>query len=131
MYDGDTIKILYLKDKSTLDIENISEDNLLKISIRIGGIDTPEIRPSKESKLYELEKKAAKKVKEYVSKLLLNKIMYVKMEKWGKYGGRVIGNIRLEDDKLLSEHLIELGYAKEYKGRAKEDWLEDELLDII
>ena len=43
--------------------------------------------------------------------------------KWGKYGGRVIGDVIL-DGKSLSKQLLEKDYARIYCGGKKESWCE-------
>ena len=40
---------------------------------------------------------------------------------WDKYGGRVLGDI-LIDDRSLRNLLIEKGYARPYFGEAKQSW---------
>lgn len=121
VYDGDTITVIYLINKKTP----------FRIRIRIEGLDTPEIRGSSP-----VEKQAAEAIKYHVQDMLLNKIVPIKVSKWDKYGGRVIGTVYLsnhteENPKTLTTYLLDNGYAKEYSGKAKEDWDEEQLKGII
>mgnify|MGYP003334948626 FL=1 len=44
------------------------------------------------------------------------------MKKWDKYGGRVLGDLII-DDKRLSTRLLEAGFAVQYEGEKKvKDW---------
>ena len=43
---------------------------------------------------------------------------------WDKFGGRVLGDV-LIDDKSLTRLLIDNGYAREYYGDAKKSWCEN------
>ena len=94
IYDGDTIKT---------DMSKRLPDPLGKVSIRIRGIDTPEMP----AKSYETTGKLnrAKCIKEaelaLESKLFVELIAegFTKMKvsnfKWGKYGGRIVGDVRI------------------------------------
>lgn len=74
VYDGDTV---------TLAINMI--DDYYKFKCRLMFIDTAERRNSNEQ-----EKIAALKARDWLSNLVLNKILYVRCYKWDKYG-RLLG----------------------------------------
>lgn len=125
VYDGDTCTVIFLLNKTPF-----------KINIRVLGIDTPEI---KGKNISDQEKKSAIKVGDYVRKLLLNKIVPIKIEKWDKYGGRINAHIYLKkykknkqykENDTLSNRLINLKYAKIYNGGSKTIWTHKELLAI-
>lgn len=126
VYDGDTCKVVFLhRGKYPM-----------KISIRIMGVDTPEI-----SRASEEEKEAGKLVRDQVSSMILGKVVLIRMLEWDKYGGRVVGDVFLTDDmscpslntfKTLSYYLIGNNYAHVYDGRkAKQGWTSEELQRII
>ena len=100
--DGDTIKsYIPLPGK------------LSKVSIRIRGIDTPEIRSPKCWK----EKKLALIAKErLIIKVGHEKFVTVKNPKWGKYGGRIIGDV-FAGDVNIAEYMISEGVAVPYLGK--------------
>ena len=115
--DGDTVKILLLHDRS-----------LFKFSIRIEGIDTPEIRGCSD-----LEKEAGLLVKEFLKKFIEKKIVTLYTTGNDKYGGRLIGSIFTKEEKLdIAEILLYKGYAKRYSGRVKKDpWTDEQLQRIL
>ena len=91
------------------------------ISVRVDGVDTPEkALYSKCEKENELAQRATEYTKEIINKG--NSIMVI-LKDWDKYGGRVDGDI-IVDDVLLSQSLIEKGLAREYHGEAKKSWSE-------
>jgi len=115
-YDGDTI---------TFNIKGVHPIIGKRISVRLFGIDTPEMRPkrkqSKESKA--CEKAKAREVKDYVAGILKNadRIDIVDPQR-GKYF-RIVGSI-VVDGKDLTFLLLNKGYGYSYLGGAKEkiDW---------
>lgn len=111
VYDGDTLKFLY-------DCNGV----IFKMSLRIEGVDTPEIRTSNE-----LEKRAAYIVRDYIKSLYNKKEIFIIVKCWDKYGGRIIGRIIDEKYGDITEHLIKLCYAKKYDGGTKSKWTDKEL----
>ena len=84
VYDGDTVTVAF-KTKNL---------PYYKYRIRIFNLDTPEIR-TKDL----VEKKVAYEAREFVSKLILDKLVLIHLGKYGKYG-RPLGRIYpLVDDK--------------------------------
>lgn len=125
VYDGDTIKFLFLHGGMIP----------MKLKLRIVGIDTPEIRKSKENVNSELEHNAAIVVRDFVKNLIKDKIVYVKMEMWDKFGGRVLGNLYFESPKALekisiADILLEKKMAQPYDGGHKKKF-EKEFLEFI
>lgn len=110
VYDGDTIKSHMNRLPEPLD----------KISIRLNGIDTPEMgwraACTKEDTL-------AQKAKQFVVDLIGDSsTMKVENFKWDKYGGRILGDVRI-NGKNVAEELINAGLAIPYNGGAKtHDW---------
>ena len=131
VYDADTCRaVFYLGDK------------LVKYTVRLKGIDTPEIRPKKSVEFREQEIKAAKKSrnrfiqlctdqsieldKEYkkseIQKIIDNnrKIVYLKCHEFDKYG-RLLANIYEDLNKSsLNQMLIDEGFAYKYDGGTKQ-----------
>lgn len=93
-----------------------------EMSIRVFGVDTPEksfrAKCDAEAKMgaasTEFTKKKVKEAK---------KTEIVIMD-WDKYGGRVLGDVIL-DDHSLRRLLIDNGFAREYYGEAKQSWCVD------
>ena len=106
-YDGDTCYVT---------VPALPKE-LQSMSIRILGIDTPEIRGECES-----EKQLAKKARELANSLFKSaKVIEFKDIDWDKYGGRILANVYL-DGELYSDKLIAAGLAKPYFGETKESW---------
>jgi endonuclease YncB( thermonuclease family) len=128
VYDGDTITIAtYLDDLK-------SQQSPYKFSLRLYGIDTPELRSSSD-----IEKKAGYFVKQKLEERILGKIVKVKLhDKYDKYG-RLLGyiydihegqeNIQRETKETeeteepesisINQWLIDNKYAYPYDGTTK------------
>jgi micrococcal nuclease len=121
VYDGDTVTIVFYYN-----------DMPIKHKFRIYGCDTPELKPKLNILNREEHVQAAKCVKEYVTKLLMNKIVWIKFTKKEKYG-RLMGNIYLDNQlsQNVSDMIIKNGYSKPYYGGRKKEFTEDELKKIV
>jgi endonuclease YncB( thermonuclease family) len=113
VYDGDTITIAAKMP--------YSESPLYRLSVRLNGIDTPEI---KGKDVTEDEKEAAKSARDFVSNLVLNK--YIRLENVNneKYG-RILADVYIGDI-FLNELLLKEHYAVKYDGNTKKkpsSWL--------
>lgn len=104
VYDGDTITIA-----SKLPYP---ESLLYRFSVRLNGIDCPEIKGEDEN-----EKQCAKIAKQEMSKLILNKIVTLKNVETEKYG-RILADVYIED-LHLNKHMIEKRLAVTYDGGTK------------
>ncbi len=110
------IKIIKVVDGDTVSAIFKFKDEFYKYNFRIDGIDTAEIHSKNLN-----EKKFAYEAKTYLSNLIINKNLKAKFLNFDKYG-RVLINIFLDNDELLSDNLINGGYAKKYDGGTKELW---------
>lgn len=108
VYDGDTIV-------SKLEV---LPEPLNKVSIRIYGLDTPEIRTKCIS-----EKVMGIKAREHLKLLLKNEsYVIVKKPEWDKYGGRILGEVYTSKDVDISKEMISAGLAIAYTGGTKQPW---------
>lgn len=112
VYDGDTITIA-----SKLPYK---ESPIYRFSVRLNGIDCPEIKGSNED-----EKKCAIIARDTVSELLLGKMIRLENLQTEKYG-RILADVYL--DKLhINNYLLEKHLAVKYDGGTKikpDNWLE-------
>lgn len=111
VYDGDTITIA-----SKLPFDN---SPLYRLSVRLNGIDTPEIKGKTED-----EKTAAKQARDALSNLILNKYVTLKNIQTEKYG-RILADVFIGEIHL-NEWLITEKYALKYDGGTKKiptSWL--------
>lgn len=104
VYDGDTITIA-----SKLPYDG---SPLYRFSVRLNGIDAPEIKTKSEE-----EKKLAQKAKEKMSDLVLGKTVILKNVQTEKYG-RILADVYVENIHL-NEYMIEQGLAVRYNGGTK------------
>jgi endonuclease YncB( thermonuclease family) len=107
VYDGDTITIA-----SKLPYE---KSPLYRLHVRLNGIDTPEMK-GKNISLE--EKESAKKARDFVSNLTLNKYVELKNIKSEKYG-RILADVYI-DNVNLNQLLVEKLYAVVYDGKKKQ-----------
>ena len=103
-YDADTITIA-----SKLPYK---ESPLYRLSVRLSGIDAPEIKGKSEE-----EKELAKQARDFVSNLILNKYVRLENVESEKYG-RILADVYI-GDVHLNELLIKERYAVKYGGGTK------------
>jgi len=112
VYDGDTITIA-----SKLPY---SESEMYRFSVRLNGIDCPEIRGKTED-----EKECAQLAKEELTKLLMDNIVELKNLQTEKYG-RILADVYI-NGLHINNHMIERRLAVKYDGGTKKvptSWLE-------
>ena len=136
VYDGDTVTVVFWHGKE-----------FVKYSLRLYGYNCPEMRPSKKLLNRETHKKAAKKCRDILQKLLAryNNMVWIKYTEEEKYG-RLMGYIymppeakdsntykfKFEGNLLCANSLmIEQGFGKLYKGGKKSIFAQEELDKII
>jgi micrococcal nuclease len=107
VYDGDTIKV----------IAHPWPGISLNTSVRVRGIDTPEIRGKCQS-----EKLNAIKARDQARSFVGTHVILNNIE-LGKYAGRVIADV-LVGDEDLGEFLINSGLARPYDGGKRKSWCE-------
>ena len=109
--DGDTVKGYLEHLPSTLN----------HVSIRVKGIDTPEMpQHAKCEKEGQLALKAKAFTNDYMEH---HKQLIITETEWDKYGGRIVGNIKSNDNNSLTDELIKAGFGKAYKGKgSKPNW---------
>ncbi|MCK2169139.1 thermonuclease family protein [Thalassospira xiamenensis] len=110
-YDGDTI---YIRMPGL-------PDTIAEMSVRVAGIDAPEIRGACEA-----EKAAAKIARNRVRQLLndaslTNTSVQFCNPEWGRYGGRVVAWVAIGNT-WLHELLIGEGLARPYSGGERAGW---------
>lgn len=112
VYDGDTITIA-----SKLPYP---ESPLYRFSVRLNGIDCPEIKGKDEN-----EKECAQIAKNEVTELVLNKVIKLKNVQTEKYG-RILADVYI-DDIHLNKYMLEKRLAVEYDGGTKinpKNWMD-------
>ena len=107
VYDGDTFKV---------DIEEWPEIIGDDISVRVYGIDTPELRDPREDVRW-LAKRAASRVRQLLT--TADRIELTELRR-GKYF-RIVARVRV-DGRDLSQLLVRERLAKPYFGGKKQEW---------
>jgi micrococcal nuclease len=103
-YDGDTITIAaYLPYKNS---------HLYKFSVRLAGIDCPELRTDNKN-----EKAIAIKARDILSSRILGKIVYLKNHSTEKYG-RILADVIYKNESC-GDWLIKQRLAVPYAGKTK------------
>tara|TARA_R110000751_G_scaffold86486_9_gene172166 strand:+ start:4025 stop:4687 length:663 start_codon:yes stop_codon:yes gene_type:complete len=110
VYDGDTFKV---------DIAGWPDIIGDDISVRIKGIDTPEIRGTSG-----FEKEMAIAAKKQLEDLLGNNTIYLFGLQRDKYF-RILADVRVDNVDVAKE-LIDMGLAKRYTGETKTPWTESD-----
>lgn len=109
-YDGDTIQV-----------EAAIWPNLTWTgSVRVLGVDTPEIRGECEA-----EEELAISARDYVRTLLTDKTVRLTKVEDDKYGGRVVAKVYFREDEAwidLADRLIEQHLGRAYLGGARTSW---------
>tara|TARA_Y100000389_G_scaffold204397_1_gene256710 strand:- start:2849 stop:3421 length:573 start_codon:yes stop_codon:yes gene_type:complete len=110
----------YDGDSCTLVARQYPNGGIARYTLRLSGIDTPELRTSNEN-----EKKAAIIVRDALREKILNKYVYVSDISLDKYG-RLLCTVQC-DGKCINSWLLHKKYAVPYDGGKKnspEDWLD-------
>lgn len=131
-FNGQNIvaKVDRVKDGDTISVVFYWRGELIKRSLRLEGLDAPEIH-----RCSELEKKAGlvakNKLEEFIKKhsVLNSNIVYLELRKEEKYG-RLMGRVMVNNI-CMNDWLIENKLAKPYTGKKKEPWSEKELEYIL
>lgn len=106
-YDGDTVSIIFKY-----------KDEFIKYNCRVNRIDTPELR-SRNKK----EKEYAKKARDFLSDIVLEKIIKVKIIDFDLYGRLLVELYDPDTDENINDKMVKEGYAKLYDGGHKEEWV--------
>lgn len=134
VYDGDTITLVVPIKMEIYDMDspntlkstnpnNIANIKLNKIKVRLFGIDTPELKPSKNLINREAHIAKAKEARDFLSNMILNKIIKINFLQNDKYGRPLVklyaNNVEGKEI-CLNELMISKGFAKEYDGGTKD-----------
>lgn len=114
-------KVVSVYDGDTINLNIISNNNLNRYRCRLIGIDSPEIKPSKDKKEKDKidEKYAAYYVRDHLRTMILNEIVLVDVDGYDKYG-RLLVNIN-KDNVNINKYLIDNNYAVAYDGGTKSE----------
>lgn len=113
VYDGDTITV------ATNVVNEITSDIFYRFSVRIRGVDCPEIRSKSDS-----EKECSKIARKAVLDTVYHKIVTLENVSYDKYG-RILADVSIGDISI-SKMLIDKRLGVPYNGGSKNppsDWM--------
>lgn len=108
VYDGDTITIA-----TKLPIIPVDQQPVYRFSVRLNGIDTPEMKGSDDE-----EKECARRAKEFMIENVMNKQVKLEDVQLEKYG-RLLATVISPDNKNMNELMVQKRYAVKYDGGTK------------
>ncbi|ULY68452.1 putative nuclease [Chlorella virus XW01] len=110
-------KVIKVYDGDTITLGTILQGKPYKFSIRLEGIDAPELKTQNDT-----EKKAGYLVKSKLESLILNKMVKINITGYDKYG-RLLGKINYNNI-CINDWLLENKYCYKYTGQTKSiiDW---------
>lgn len=123
-------KVIRVYDGDTFHIATLVEGNPARFSVRVRGLDTPELRTHDRE-----EKRCGYFVRDFVNDEIMGKMVDLENISYDKYG-RILATIFYkcgEERRCLNHLLLEKKYAVPYNGgtKMKVDWGEMiELLEI-
>ena len=106
IYDGDTL---------TVDAHPWPQVTI-RVSVRVDGVDTPELRGQCGA-----EKAQAIAARDFVRETVGSHVTLSDV-RLGKYAGRVVAVVFLEDGLSLADVLIAAGLGRHYEGGKREGW---------
>lgn len=107
VHDGDTFSVR----------AHIWLGQRVEVSIRVAGVDTPEMRGRCAD-----ETAAAHRAKAATAAFLAGGDVMLVNVKYDKYGGRAVAGVIDKQGRSLAEHLIAAGLAAPYAGGTKRSW---------
>ncbi len=115
-------RVVRVHDPDTITVLFHYHDTICKTNLRLNGIDAPELH-SKIQKEADLCKAGQK----FLSSMILDKIIKIKMESFEKFG-RTLANIYTYDtEEDIIQKLIDGGFVRAYDGGKKVEWTDLEL----
>ncbi len=88
------------------------------VSVRLEGIDTPEMRGKCEA-----EKRAAREARDWLRQQLpAGSTVTLVWSSRDKYGGRVVGRILTSSGDSIADRILRQGLARPYDGGTKSGW---------
>ena len=111
--------VIEVKDGDTVVVEaRIWPNVIVYISVRVNGLDAPELRAKCDDEL--LRANAAKAR----ATILAGETVILVNPFNGKFAGRIVADVEFMDGRDWADTLIAEGHAREYSGGKREGWCE-------
>ena len=112
---ADVVKVI---DGDTLDVmARVWLGQTIHVRVRLDGVDTPELRGRCAG-----ERAQAEEARSWLERQLAGRSIALRQVRLGKYAGRVVARVELDDGQDLSVMLLRSGLARPYDGRRRADW---------
>lgn len=118
-YDWKVIRVI---DGDTIEFEApwVPPPIRQRIALRVFGVDTPERGHRAQCPQ---EATRAQAASEFTRQSISNsRTVRAAITDWDKYGGRILGDVILDNGVSLRALLIQNGHARAYFGEAKQSW---------
>jgi len=113
-----TAKVLRVIDGDTLVVSaQVWLGQRIETKLRLYGIDTPELRSRCSS-----ERELAARAKALVERLSENGQIVIRNIQFGKFAGRVLGQVETAAGENFADSLIQSGLARAYSGGKRLPW---------
>ena len=115
-------RVLRVVDGDTIEFEApwVPQPMRQRILLRVYGVDTPE-----KGRRAQCPQEAARAqaATEFAHRAIASsRTVRPLVTDWDKYGGRILGDVLLDNNVTLRVLLIQNGFAREYFGEAKQSW---------
>ena len=111
-------RVIHVVDGDTIQVQAfIWLEQVIRISIRLDGVDTPEMRGR-----CPYETDLAKRARLFTRDFLRGGLLKLSHIRRGKYAGRVIARIRNRNGRDLGQALLDAGLGRPYSGRKRRSW---------
>ena len=105
--DGDTIVVR----------ARVWIDQQIEIQVRLGGIDTPELRGR-----CDFETTLARRARALVAAKVGDRDVKLRRIRYGKFAGRVVARVELASGEDLAAVLMAAGLGRPYNGAGRKPW---------
>ncbi len=112
------VALRYIIDGDTFNAEvEMYEEILVRINLRILGIDAPEMAGECEEEI-----QTAQLAKEKLEEILKSgSVVSIKNVKKDKYPGRILADVYV-DDESVAKKMLETGLVRKYYGKKRQSW---------
>jgi micrococcal nuclease len=118
-------RVLRVYDGDTITVATCVDDRIVKVNIRLRGIDAPEIHAKSQT-----ERDMAEAARQELANLALGRTVVITSVANDKYGGRYVADVCVVpeakdvlDGRDCAQHMLASGLARPYDGkRAKAPW---------
>lgn len=116
--DGDQATVVKVYDGDSLTLAwTDSDQGNVRLSCRLRGIDTPELRGSSEH-----EKKLAVRARDRLHSKVMGRVVTIRLPGKDKYG-RLLAHLETDDCASLAEYMLEdRQLCRPYRGGRREEW---------